>query len=167
MIAPLKNLSLVKALSQLLLARKWTVTAAESCTGGGVAYAFTALAGSSDWFHSGFVTYSNAAKASMLSVSEVTLNECGAVSEEVVEQMAGGALVSAGANAAVAISGVAGPAGGTDLKPVGTVWMSWALEAGEVATREFRFKGDREAIRQQAVTEALIGLIDIISKRPV
>lgn len=167
MIDSQETLFLVAKLSQLLLARKWTVTAAESCTGGGVAYAFTALPGCSDWFQAGFVTYSNAVKTDQLSVSEKTLEKYGAVSEEVVMQMAEGALVKARANVAVAISGVAGPDGGTEFKPVGTVWISWALKEGEILTKEFRFTGDRREVRQQAITEALLGLIRSISKIPV
>lgn len=167
MIDSQETLFLVDKLSQLLLARKWTVTVAESCTGGGVAYAFTALPGCSDWFHAGFVTYSNSAKAAQLSVSEALLEKYGAVSEEVVMQMAKGALHKTGANIAVAISGVAGPGGGTKLKPVGSIWMSWALKEGEVITKDFRFAGDRREVRQQAVTEALLGLIALTSKMPV
>ncbi|GAB1266344.1 CinA family protein [Aurantivibrio infirmus] len=167
MSSPQKILHLVEQLSQLLRARKWTVTAAESCTGGGVAYAFTTLSGSSDWFEAGFVTYSNALKVKLLSVSEITLDEWGAVSEEVVRQMAQGALVGANANVAVAISGIAGPDGGTDAKPVGTVWMSWAIKDGEIVTRRFQFSGDREEIRHSAVAEAVMGLIELISKSPV
>jgi len=145
-------------LGAALLALGWRVTTAESCTGGGVAQAITAIAGSSQWFDMGFVTYANRAKQTLLGVSPESLQYQGAVSESVVRQMAEGALKKAGANLAVAISGIAGPDGGTEGKPVGTVWFAWAVEDQTLAECQ-QFTGDRAAVREQAVALALRGLL--------
>ncbi len=146
-------------LGEKLMARKWRVATAESCTGGGVAAAITAVAGSSAWFECGIVSYANQAKEKLLQVNSQTLVTEGAVSQTVVEQMVKGVLVLSGAEIAVAISGVAGPSGGTDDKPVGTVWFAWGLSSGIVDTKQFHFTGDRAAIQHQSVAEALIGLL--------
>lgn len=148
-----------------MLAHHLTVACAESCTGGGIASAITDTPGSSQWFHAGFVTYSNGAKQRYLGVSAETLNTQGAVSEAVVEQMAKGALKNASADIAVAVSGIAGPDGGTKDKPVGTVWFCWCTRdtpanRNRVVTRCIQFKGDRIAIRKAAVEVALKGLIE-------
>jgi len=135
-----------------------TVTAAESCTGGGVACAITAVAGSSAWFETGYVTYADGAKTRLLGVPEALLAEHGAVSRAVVEAMVVGACRDSGAELGVAISGVAGPGGGTPDKPVGTVWLAWGDADGAGATCH-RFEGDRAAVREQAVREALVGLV--------
>ena len=127
-----------------------TVTTAESCTGGGVASAITAISGSSEWFHSGYVTYANHAKIRTLGVSEKTLENNGAVSEAVVIEMAHGAAKAANADFSIAISGVAGPAGGTVEKPVGTVWFAWLGPQG-IRSEQRNFSGDRNAIREQSV----------------
>ncbi|MCK9503396.1 MAG: nicotinamide-nucleotide amidase [Porticoccaceae bacterium] len=155
-----------KAIAQLasdlgaaLLSRAWQVTCAESCTGGGVAAAITAIPGSSSWFGAGFVTYSNNHKQTMLGVKEATLAQFGAVSEEVVREMAQGALLAAAADIAVAVSGIAGPDGGTPSKPVGTVWFCWALADGSCHTMRRGFAGDRSQVREQAVVAALEGLV--------
>jgi nicotinamide-nucleotide amidase len=139
------------------------VATAESCTGGGVAEAITRIAGSSDWFERGFVTYSNGAKEELLGVSGATLVEHGAVSEPVAAEMAAGAIAHSAADAAVAITGIAGPGGGTPAKPVGLVWLAWAYRGGPAQCRRFVFKGDREAVRRQSVAVALQGLIDLVS----
>ena len=149
---------LSRQLGVALQARGWRVTTAESCTGGGVASAITDIAGSSEWFEYGFVTYANRAKESLLGVMSAALQQHGAVSEPVVEQMAEGALRAAGADLAVAVSGVAGPGGGSADKPVGTVWFAWA-DSGETTTALHRIDGDREQVRQQAVIIALQGLL--------
>lgn len=149
---------LSRQLGAALKAHGWCVTTAESCTGGGVASAITRVAGSSEWFEYGFVTYANRAKESLLGVSSATLLQHGAVSEPVVQQMAEGARDVAHADLAVAVSGVAGPGGGSPDKPVGTVWFAWA-GAGETVTAMHIFDGDRERIRQQAVVIALQGLL--------
>jgi nicotinamide-nucleotide amidase len=135
------------------------LAAAESCTGGWVAQAMTSVSGSSDWFERGFVTYSNDAKREMLGVRAATLERCGAVSEETAREMALGALAASRAEIAVAITGVAGPTGGTPAKPVGMVCLAWASPAGvDTATRHFA--GDREAVRRQAVLCALEGVLE-------
>lgn len=149
-------------LGELLLSRQFTVTCAESCTGGGIARAITDVAGSSQWFHAGFITYANDAKEQLLSVSPETLVSEGAVSGAVVRQMAEGALMATGADIVVAVSGVAGPDGGTEDKPVGMVWFSWALKNGVVTTLCVQFKGGRAAVRQAAVKQALMGLIEML-----
>ena len=121
------------------------VTTAESCTGGGIAEAITRVAGSSAWFEAGFVTYSNRQKSSQLRVPEHLFSEVGAVSREVVEAMTRGAQAASGARYAVAVSGVAGPGGGSQGKPVGTVWLAWACD-NERYSRRFQFDGDRQAV---------------------
>lgn len=134
------------------------VATAESCTGGGIAEAITRIAGSSAWFEAGFVTYSNRQKSSQLRVPEHLFSEVGAVSREVVEAMTRGAQAASGARYAVAVSGVAGPGGGSPEKPVGTVWLAWACD-DERYSRRFQFEGDRQAVREQSVKAALVGLI--------
>ncbi len=136
---------------------------AESCTGGWVAKACTDLPGSSRWFEGGVVTYSNQAKSKILGVGVDTLRKAGAVSEAVVREMAVGALDRLGTDLAVAVSGIAGPDGGQQGKPVGTVWFAWAFDQGdqrEVRAEVHIFQGDREAVRRQAVALALAGVLD-------
>jgi len=147
----------------LLLQNHWLLSTAESCTGGWVAQIITAVAGSSSWFDRGFVTYSNAAKQEMLGVSSTTLATHGAVSEATVLEMAQGALRYSQAQVSIAISGIAGPSGGSVEKPVGTVWIGWALPGRSFAT-QFLFPGDRTAIRQQAVHAALAQLQQELTK---
>ena len=149
---------LARTLGEMLLARGWHVTCAESCTGGGIGAAITAIAGSSDWFGAGFITYSNAAKQQFLGVPEDTLASHGAVSQPVVEAMARGALDRAGADMAVAVSGIAGPGGGTPGKPVGTVWIAVATHQDTVAQCR-HFTGDRARVRSLTVEAALESLI--------
>ncbi len=144
---------------EALLARKSMLACAESCTGGWVSEVVTATAGSSQWFERGFVTYSNAAKQEMLGVKADTLRQDGAVSEAVVREMAAGALRRSHAQAALAISGVAGPAGGSPGKPVGTVCFAWVLQGGEPTAETLHFSGDRKAVRRQSVVYALQGLL--------
>jgi len=152
--------TLVGALAERLLARGEWLTSAESCTGGWVAKVCTDLAGSSGWFERGFVTYSNAAKQELLGVSADTLATHGAVSEATVREMASGALAHSAAHWALAISGIAGPGGGSADKPVGMVWIAWAGPNGWQHTRCCYFDGDREAVRRQAVEAALQGLLE-------
>lgn len=139
-----------------------TVTTAESCTGGGIAEAITRISGSSAWFERGWVVYSNAAKIKELGVSAEQFKADGAVSEAVVCAMAVGARARANATWAIAVSGVAGPDGGTEHKPVGTVWLAWAGPQGVQAERHF-FSGSRDTVRQRAVLCALNILLDKIS----
>ena len=135
---------------------------AESCTGGWVAQVVTSVSGSSDWFDRGFVSYSNYSKQEMLGIKPETLDRHGAVSAEVAKEMAVGALTNSRAQVSVAISGIAGPAGGTPNKPIGTVWLAWAMEGKEARCRSTHFAGDREMVRQQAVMAALQGIIDTV-----
>lgn len=153
--------ALARVLGERLIRRGWTLTCAESCTAGGVAYAVTTAPGSSAWFERGFVTYSNAAKVDMLAVPPALIEEHGAVSEPVVRAMAEGALRASGADLAVAISGIAGPDGGTPDKPVGTVWFAWA-GGGRVQARCEYLAGDRAAVRTQSVVIALRGLLNFV-----
>lgn len=148
----------IETLAGLLRAKKLRMATAESCTGGGIAKALTDLAGSSDWLECGFVTYSNESKQSMLGVEARTLDEQGAVSEAVVVEMARGVVARSNAQLAVAVSGVAGPGGGSVEKPVGTVWIAWVLE-DEVSATCFHFQGDRESVRYQTIEAAVAGLI--------
>lgn len=141
------------------------VATAESCTGGWIAKSITDIAGSSSVFGYGVVSYSNGAKESILGVNNTTLEEYGAVSEPVVEEMAEGALHLSGADIAVAVSGIAGPEGGTDDKPVGTVWFAWALRDGANALTDTsceHFDGDRDFVRELTVAHALQGVLERI-----
>ena len=151
--------SLAAELGTCLLERGEVLATAESCTGGWVSQCVTAIAGSSNWFDSGFVTYSNTAKAEMLGVSKKTIVRHGAVSEPVVIEMATGALQRSRAQWALAISGVAGPSGGTPEKPVGTVCFAWAGPEGFAEAETSHFPGDREAVRRASVEHALRGLL--------
>ena len=154
-------LALTADLADILQRRRWLMATAESCTGGMIAAACTDLAGSSNWFERGFVTYSNDAKTEMLGVDAALIAGHGAVSEEVARAMAQGALRHSRAQAAVAVTGVAGPGGGSADKPVGTVWFGWATPAG-VVSQQRRFDGDRAAIRVATVEHALRRLVELL-----
>ena len=147
-----------------LKARKLMLAAAESCTGGWIGQAVTMVPGSSKWFDRGFITYTNAAKREMLGVSAKTLEEFGAVSEQTVREMAAGALARSGAQIAVAVSGIAGPEGGSPNKPVGTVVLAWGKKGGGIEARSMRFRGDRDAVRRQTVIAALEGLLAMLGR---
>jgi len=151
---------LAESLGRLLLARGEWLAAAESCTGGWIAQSVTAIAGSSSWFDRGFVTYSNAAKMDMLGVPESTLIRHGAVSEAVARAMAQGGLAHSRADWSVAITGIAGPSGGSPEKPVGTVGFAWARKDAGCGAQTLFFEGDRAAVREQSVRYALEGLIE-------
>ncbi len=138
---------------------------AESCTGGGVAQAVTGVAGSSAWFERGFVTYSNVSKQQMLDVGDATLAQYGAVSEATVREMVAGALQHSEAQVALAVSGIAGPDGGTPGKPVGTVWFAWGLKNGVIYARVHHLSGDRAEVRAQSVRIALQGVLDLLERR--
>ncbi len=146
-----------------LAKRGWLLATVESCTGGWVAQAVTAIAGSSAWFDRGFVTYSNEAKQELVGVSAATLNAHGAVSEETAREMALGGLAHSGAHIAVSITGVAGPSGGTPAKPVGMVCLAWGLRAGGVVATTCHFDGDRESVRRRSVERALQGVLDAVT----
>jgi nicotinamide-nucleotide amidase len=151
---------LSRRIGEKLKMRQATVTAAESCTGGWIAKVFTDISGSSAWFERGFVTYSNEAKQQMVGVKGATLALHGAVSEQTVREMAIGASHAAAAQYAIAVSGIAGPDGGTAEKPVGTVWFSIAGPEGRVLAQRKIFAGDRDAVRRQSVAWALQMLLD-------
>lgn len=146
---------------QVLTANQHTLAIAESCTGGWLSKTITDVSGSSAWFDRGFVTYSNQSKHEMLGVHRVTLERYGAVSEAVVAEMTAGALHNSHAQVAIAISGVAGPSGGTVDKPVGTVCFAWQLQAAKAQVMTKLFRGNRDAIREQAVEIALRELVDL------
>ncbi len=148
-----------------LCARKQILAVAESCTGGWIAKTVTDIAGSSGWFDRGFVTYSNTAKADLLGVREATLARHGAVSAEVVAEMVAGALERSRADVALAVSGVAGPDGGTADKPVGTVYLAWAARGEPVRIVRQHFDGDRDTVRRATVATALQGLLDVLARR--
>ena len=157
---------LAKKLGEILLNHKLKVTTAESCTGGWLSQAITSIPGSSNWIDRAYITYSNKAKHEMLDVSNDILKSHGAVSQEVVEQMSFNALQKSNSNISVAISGIAGPDGGTEDKPVGTVWLGIAVKTDDLedisfASKLLHLKGDRTAIRQQAVQHALSSVIEM------
>ncbi len=142
--------------------RRLKLTTAESCTGGWIAQALTSVAGSSAWFERGFVTYSNEAKKEMLGVRGATLSRHGAVSEQTARAMAAGALARSRAQVSVAVTGVAGPGGGTRRTPVGTVCFAWARGRAAPASATMKFRGGRERVRRQSVAFALEGLLQTI-----
>ena len=152
---------LTKTLAQMLLSRNWTVSLAESCTGGLVCATLTELAGSSEWFERGYITYSNEAKTECLGVPAELIESHGAVSEPVAKAMAEGARINSGSNVAISITGVAGPSGGSAEKPVGTVCFGWTTE-NQAHTKTMKFVGDRQMIRQQATEFALAELIALL-----
>ncbi|MCG3200697.1 MAG: Nicotinamide-nucleotide amidohydrolase PncC [Gammaproteobacteria bacterium] len=152
-------------LGEQCIRRGWMLTTAESCTGGWIAKVMTDVPGSSRWFERGYVTYSNAAKSELLAVEPRTLSGHGAVSAATVRAMATGALAHSHAQLAVAVSGVAGPDGGSGSRPVGTVWFAYAGPGATVAAEVQRFAGDREVVRRAAVRHALRGLLAIAEAR--
>ena len=152
-------------IADLMLKKHWKLATAESCTGGLIAAACTDLSGSSNWFERGFVTYSNEAKTELLGVDAALIASHGAVSEAVVRAMAQGALQHSHAQVAVAVTGVAGPTGGSADKPVGTVWIGWATQQGITST-VYRFSGDRSAVRAATVQQALATLLELLRAHP-
>ena len=160
------TLDISKEVAKLLIARGWTLALAESCTGGLVCAALTDLAGSSDWFERGYITYSNQAKTECLDVAAETIESFGAVSEQVAKAMSEGAQKNAGVNVSVSITGIAGPAGGSIEKPVGTVCFGWTIQKENLAAiticKTMHFSGDRQAVREQARDYALSELIKLL-----
>jgi nicotinamide-nucleotide amidase len=154
---------LVDRLAALLLRRGAKVAAAESCTGGWIAKTFTDMPGSSAWFEYGFVTYGDNAKQDLLAVDPAMLELHGAVSEPVALAMARGAVVRSGAEFALAVTGIAGPDGGSADKPVGTVWFAWAAD-GRVEAECHQLQGDRDTVRRQTVTRALQGMVQRVEQ---
>ncbi|MCK2088370.1 CinA family protein [Thauera aromatica] len=153
--------ALAHRLGDTLAARGWRLATAESCTGGWIAAAVTAIGGSSAWFDRGFVTYSNEAKTDMLGVTPHTLATHGAVSETTVREMAAGALARSRAELSVAVSGIAGPTGGSAAKPVGMVCLAWAIKGRPLRSETLHFTGDRQSIRRQTVLRALHVLVEL------
>ena len=149
---------LCKRLANVLQSKDWMLATAESCTGGLIAAACTDLAGSSQWFDRGFVTYSNVAKSELLSIPTELIIQHGAVSQAVALAMALGACMHAEAAVSVAVTGIAGPDGGTPEKPVGTVWLAWCID-GVIDAERQQFTGDRQAVREATVLHALTGLL--------
>lgn len=155
---------LSERLGYLLLNEAMFIVTAESCTGGGLSEIITRIPGSSQWFDRGFVTYSDTAKEALLKVAPEILQTFGAVSEETAQAMASGALVASKADLAVSITGIAGPEGGSDEKPVGTVCFAWAMQDGMLQSTRVWFQGDRDEVRHQACLMALQGAIDLLEK---
>lgn len=150
-------------LREILLSKGWKLATAESCTGGGVSETITSIPGSSDWFERGFVTYSNVSKIEMLGVKALTLEQFGAVSEQTAKEMAEGALNHSHAQVSLAVTGIAGPEGGTPDKPVGTVWFAWTGKDFQTQSHLKHFEGDRSTVRAQSIKFALENLLDILS----
>src|SRR5215469_2141077 len=150
-------------IADVALRQRLMLVTAESCTGGWIAKTLTDLPGSSAWFDAGVVTYSYEAKEALLGVNPRTLERTGAVSEETALEMVSGALARFGAGMAVAVTGIAGPSGGTEDKPVGTVWVGWKRRGGYAYAKRFYFEGDREAVRRQTVAAALNGVIKALT----
>lgn len=155
----LEFISLVKTMADVLEKKQWTLAAVESCTGGWLSKICTDQPGSSAWFNCGLITYSNQSKQDLVNVSKKTLGTYGAVSEQTSIEMAQGALANTSADISVAITGIAGPDGGTIEKPVGTVCFAWAIKNQGTKTQKCQFEGDREQVRVQAVITALQGII--------
>jgi nicotinamide-nucleotide amidase len=153
---------LARSLGELLKQRSMMLATAESCTGGWVGQVVTSIPGSSHWYDRGFITYTNQAKRDMLGVSTDILARHGAVSAQTVRAMAEGALAHSRAQAALAITGIAGPGGGSEDKPVGTVWLGWAASGRDPVVVMERFDGDRQEIRRQAVARALRGMLEFL-----
>jgi len=154
--------ALAEAIGRRLRASHDRLVTAESCTGGWIAKTVTDIAGSSDWFDCGMAAYSYEAKQALLGVNPHTLEQHGAVSRETVIEMVAGALVRSGASIAVAVTGIAGPGGGTTDKPIGTVWIAWKRRGGYPQAQVFQFQGDRESVRRHTVAAALRGLDTLI-----
>jgi nicotinamide-nucleotide amidase len=155
--------NLATQLGQVLLSKNWQISCAESCTGGGIAYAITSTAGSSAWFNRSFVTYSNEAKRQLLNVKTATLEQYGAVSRQTVLEMASGTAKVAAANVALSVSGIAGPDGGSEEKPVGTVWFGFCV--GDVLISEkVVFSGDRGQVREQAIEHSLSKALQLLAE---
>ena len=162
----MNSIDSTQTIASMLIARDWKIALAESCTGGLVCATLTNLAGSSEWFERGYITYSNEAKTECLGVPAELIESFGAVSEQVASAMASGAQQASGANVAISITGIAGPSGGSTEKPVGTVCFGWAIQISSsesrVISKTIHFDGDRSAIREQAKDYALTELIALL-----
>ncbi len=149
---------LVPKLAEILISKNLKLSTAESCTGGGIACVLTETAGSSAWYDSSIVSYSNHSKVKLLGISEKTLEKYGAVSQQVAESMVSAILQLSGVDVALSVTGIAGPSGGTEEKPVGTVWISWKLADEKPLSQCFQFSGTRSEVRSLTVQKALMGL---------
>ena len=149
-------------IAEILKSKCLMLATAESCTGGGIAEYCTSIAGSSDWFDCAVVTYSNSAKQKLLGVKEDTLVSFGAVSHEVATEMVTGLIANTDADVGISVTGIAGPGGGTEFKPVGTVYIAWGSREKSVVVRKFQFPGDREAVRKSSVNAAVTGLVSYL-----
>jgi len=156
--------TLAAQVGELLKSHGLMLATAESCTGGGVAQAITEVAGSSVWFERGFITYSNLSKQQMLGVRETTLTQYGEVSEMTVREMVAGALQHSAAQMALAVTGIAGPDGGTADKPVGTVWFAWGIKQGNIHAQRHQLQGSRTEVRVQSVRIALQGVVNLLNQ---
>ena len=154
---------LAEEAGQLLKKRNYSLVTVESCTGGWISQAITGIAGSSEWFDRGYVTYSNEAKRE-LGVSAASLELYGAVSKQVAQEMVLAGLKRSEADIAVSVTGIAGPDGGTTEKPVGTVWIAWGDKSNQVVAEHFQFSGDREVVRRESVESALTGVLEFLHK---
>jgi nicotinamide-nucleotide amidase len=163
--SPVTLYRLAERVGKALKSRDQMLVTAESCTGGWIAQAVTMVPGSSEWFERGYVTYTYISKREMLGVKDATLGAHGAVAEEVVREMAEGALERSHAQVSVAVSGIAGPGGGMPGKPVGTVCFAWAAKGGATRAQTVRFRGDRDAVRRLSVERALKGVLALIVRR--
>jgi len=150
---------LVSSIAEKARAQNIRISTAESCTGGGIATALTEIAGSSEWFEGGIVSYSNQLKRDLLGVNPETLEQCGAVSKEVALEMAISVQAKTKTHLSVAVTGIAGPGGGSEEKPVGTVWIAWKVQDESATATKFEFSGNRSDVRQQTIVEALKGFI--------
>ena len=157
-------LELSSEVGRVLVVQHLKLATVESCTGGWIGQSLTAVAGSSAWYERGFVTYSDASKSDLVGVSRELISRSGAVSEPVVRAMARGALSHSRADLALAVTGIAGPDGGSADKPAGTVWLCWTARTGKERAKQYLFTGDREAVRRQSVIEALSGLIRFLEE---
>ena len=157
--------TLVLEVGQALVEQDAMIVTAESCTGGMIAEALTSVGGSTAWFDRSYITYSYESKKEMLGVSDNTIQKKGAISEECVEEMVIGALQQSHAMISVACSGIAGPTGGSLDKPVGTVWISWAMQGHDVSSERFLFKGDRTQVREQTTEAALQGVLKMLASK--
>lgn len=156
--------NLIKQIGEEMRIHEWSLTTAESCTGGGVAYSITSIPGVSEWFSRSYVTYCDEAKSQDLTVSNAMLKEYGAVSQPVAIAMAEGALQKSQCDIALSITGIAGPEGGSDEKPVGLVWFAWASKNGQTSSDKKVFKGDRRKVRKKAIRFALEGLLFYLNR---
>jgi nicotinamide-nucleotide amidase len=151
-------------IAEILKSRGLMLATAESCTGGGIAEYCTSVAGSSEWFDCALVTYSNEAKKNLLGVESDTLASFGAVSHEVATEMVRGLLATTNADVGISVTGIAGPGGGSDLKPVGTVYIAWGMQNKAVVVKKFQFSGNREAVRQSSLKAAVTGLVNYMKE---